>query len=360
MAVKITRQASKIALLGAPVSAGAHAPGPERAPLALRQAGLVERLMAAGFEVTDMGDIPQHAFAVDDESPRARNIRSVVAANLALKPHVELAVKSGALPVILGGDCTIALGVIASVKRYFPHVGLLYCDGHADLNTPATSPSGFLEGMVVAHIAGKGSPELVRITTDPPLVREPDITLFGTARLDPGEEKFLAQSPMRKYAADEIAAAEPGVLARRALERLQGGSKQIILHFNVDMIASSDFPASSFGAPGGLSLEHTRAALAVFCAATNLAAVIVTEYIPEKDPGGSAARQLMELLAVALAARLPAATQVPAQAPAEAAPALEPAAAEAPTNAASQAAAPVEPAGAEEQSQAGAQAEVAS
>ncbi len=307
MAAKITRQPNKIALIGAPASAGAHAAGPERAPQALREAGLVARLTEAGYEVTDMGDIPEHGFVPDDETPRARNLRGVVAANLALKSQVEVAVKSGALPVILGGDCTIAIGVIAGVRRYYPHVCLMYCDGDADLNTPATTPSGFLEGMVIAHIAGHGAPELVRITSDTPLVREPDIALFGVARLDPGEQQFLARSPMRCYSADDIRARGAATVARQAIERIHSGKKQLIVHFDADTISSSEFPATNFAGANGLSLEQTRAALEVFCAREELAALLVTEYIPEKDADGSAAKKLIDLVTGALKVRIAAA-----------------------------------------------------
>jgi len=311
VAVKITRQPNKIALIGAPVSAGAHSAGPERAPQALRDAGLVAQLTAAGFEVTDMGDIPVHAFALDNDTPRARNLRGVVAASTALKPLVEVAVKSGALPLILGGDCTIALGVIAGVRRYHPQVCLLYCDGDADLNTPATTPSGFLEGMVVAHLAGQGAPELVRITGDTPLVREPDIALFGTARLDPGEEQFLGRSPMRHYSADDIRQRGAATVARQAVERIHSGKKQLIVHFDVDVIASGEFAASNFGAAHGISLDETRSALEVFCAREELAALVVTEYIPEKDADGSAARRLIDLVVAALRGRVPVAVLAP-------------------------------------------------
>ena len=304
MALKIIRQANKIALIGAPVSAGAHGLGPERAPQALRDAGIVAKLTEAGFEVTDMGDIPAHAFVADDDSPRARNLRGVVNASLALKPLVEVAVKSGALPLILGGDCTIALGVIAGVRRYYPQVCLMYCDGDADLNTPATTPSGFVEGMVVAHIAGQGAPELVRITSDTPLVREPDIALFGTARLDPGEEAFLQRSPMRHYSSDEIRRKGAEVIARQAVERIHSGKKQMILHFDVDVISSTEMPAAIFGDENGLSFAQTEAALRIFCEREALAAILVTEYIAEKDADRAAARKLIDLLVGALRARL--------------------------------------------------------
>ncbi|MGC2002791.1 MAG: arginase family protein, partial [Candidatus Acidiferrales bacterium] len=172
MAVKIVRQANKIALLGAPTSAAAMSAGHEGAPAALRAAGLAERLREIGYDVTDFGDDPVQLFKPDEESPRARNLSRVIASLEALKPRVEMAVKSSALPLILSGDCSVALATVAGARRYFRKVSMIYMDADADLNTPATTPSGCVDGMVVSHLTGRGAAEMVRFWGEPPLVRE--------------------------------------------------------------------------------------------------------------------------------------------------------------------------------------------
>ena len=101
-----------------------------------------------------------------------------------LRPRVEAAVKSGALPLVLGGDCISVLATIAGTRRYHRNVSLIYVDRDAHLNVPATSPSGNIDGMVISQVIGRGAPELVRFWGEPPLVREPDIALFGFERLD--------------------------------------------------------------------------------------------------------------------------------------------------------------------------------
>ena len=117
MAVKIVRQTNKIALLGAPTSAAAMSAGHEGAPTALRAAGLAERLKTIGYAVADLGDDPVQLYKPDEESPRARNLTRVLASLESLKPRVEQAVKSAALPLILAGDCTVALATVAGVRR---------------------------------------------------------------------------------------------------------------------------------------------------------------------------------------------------------------------------------------------------
>ena len=301
MAVKVTRQPDKIALLGAPTSAAAMWPGNERAPMALRSAGLSDSLRAAGFEVIDHGDDPIQLSQPDEESPRARNLPRVVKSLEALRPRVEIAVKSGALPVILSGDCTIALATVAGVRRYFHNVSMIYMDRDADLNVPATTPSGCVDGMVVAHLTGRGAAELVRFWGEPPLVRDPDIAVFGVDRLDPPEEEFLRRAPIRVFPAADIRRQGAAAAARTALDRVHANRNEFILHFDVDVI--ENFQATNYPGAGGLSLDQVREALEVFIVEPRLVAINIAAYNPEKDSDGSGAKQIIELLTSALALR---------------------------------------------------------
>ncbi len=331
MAVKIVRQPNKIVLLGAPTSAASLALGHERAPAALRAAGLAEGLRNAGYEVNDLGDDPVQLFQADAESPRARNLPRVLKSIESLKPRVEMAVKSGALPLILGGDCSIALATVAGLRRYFRHVSMLYMDSDADLNVPATTHSGCIDGMVVSHLAGRGAAELVRFWPDPPLVRDPDIALFGVGRLDPPEEEFLRTSPIRRYLASDVKRLGATAAAQAAVVGIHGGSNVIghefVLHFDVDVIAGAEFGATNLPAEQGLSFEEVREALEVFTRQNHLAAVEVTAYNPERDPDGSAAKKLVELIVSVFATRLAA---IGAAAPEKSAAAAEPEIAHAP------------------------------
>jgi arginase len=302
VAVKIVRQSNKIALLGAPTSAAAMSAGSEGAPAALRAAGLIDRLRSVGYEVVDLGDDPPQVFKPDTESPRARNIPAVLKSIETLKPRVEQAAKSGALPVILSGDCSIALATVAGARRYFRHVGMIYMDADADLNTPATTPSGCLDGMVVSHLTGRGAPELVRFWSEPFLVREPDLALFGVSRLDPPEETVLATSPLRRYLVADVKRHGPTDSAKLAVERIRGSGNEFVLHLDVDVI--SDFAATNYPSANGLSFDDVRQALLVFAQQRNLAAIEITAYNPTRDPAGAGAIKIVELLAEVLQVRL--------------------------------------------------------
>ena len=317
MAVKIVRQPKKIALIGAPSSAAAFLPGSEKAPAALRAAGLVERLQKAGFEVIDHGDCAPRLFADDDEHKRARNLKEIVAGLNDLKTRAELAVKSGALVLVLGGDCAQVIGLLTGVRRYYKHVNLLWFDRDADLNTPASTPSGRIDGMVVAHVIGRGAPELVRFFGESALVREPDVTLFGLERLDPPEQEFLSKSPMRHIDAADIQSKGGSAAARDGLTYVHADAHEFVVHLDTDVIAVEEFSAVNVPGTDGLKMADVRAALSEFAKHKNLLGLVVAQYNPDKDPDGSGAKKLVDLLVEALSARLEPAA-------ASAAPAAEP------------------------------------
>jgi arginase len=315
VAVKIVRQPNKIALLGAPTSAAAMSLGHEGAPAALRAAGLLERLRTLGYDVADLGDDPPQLFKPDEESPRARNVARVLASLESLKPRVEQAVKSAALPLILSGDCSVALATVAAVRRYFRNVSLIYLDRDADFNTPAITPSGCVDGMVVSHLTGRGAAELVRFWGEPPLVRDPDLALFGVDRLDPAEEQALERAPLRRYLASDVQKMGAAAAAQAALDRIHANGYEFVLHLDVDVIA--DFQATNYPGAGGLRFEDVRDVLEVFVKQKHLAAMEVTAYNPTKDPDGNGAKLLLDLLAHVLGVRLEALKQAATAAAAE-------------------------------------------
>ncbi len=292
-----------LALIGVPSSAGARRTGQEGAPAAFRAAALLERLIAAGLDVVDSGDMPAVAYRPDPGHPRRQNADLVVEVARQTADAVARAVASGRVPLVLGGDCTISLGVLAGLLRHFPRLGLLYFDGDVDLNTPETTESGIFDGMVMAHILGRGVPELAAAGPRTPLLQEEDIVLFGyddeSGFLDPPEREVLDRSRMAKYPLARVRPAAAAA-AREALSVVQGRSDAFLLHFDVDVTRC---PAADVHHPRGLDLAPAFAALKVFVAAPTCAAIAVTELNAEKDPNGSQAALLVDGLVEALASR---------------------------------------------------------
>jgi arginase len=312
LAVKIVRQPKKIALIGACSSAAAFLPGTEKGPAALRAAGLVEKLTQAGFEVNDLGDCPTRMFADDEEHRRARNLSAIVAGLNDLKNHAEVAIKSGALVLVLGGDCAQVIGLLTGARRYYKHLNLLWMDRDADLNTPASTPSGRIDGMVVASVIGRGAPELVRFWGETPLVREPDVLLFGLQRMDPPEQEFLNKSPLRYVCAEEIQKKGAAASMRDALAHLHADSREFVAHLDIDIIQQEEFPAVNVPGSGGLRLEEVRESLREVLSQKNLLGLDVAQYNPDRDPDGSGAQKLVELLVDSLRARFAALIAAPA------------------------------------------------
>jgi arginase len=211
---------NKIALIGVPSSAGARKVGQEQAPQSLRTAGLVQQLQSAGLEVIDLGDLTQVTFTPDRENPRQQNLGLVLDVVKQVSDAVDTAIANRSRPLVIGGDCTITIGVLAALTKHFPDLGMVYVDGDVDLNTPATTMSGIFDGMVLAHILGQGAEELSNIGPRHPLLEEQNITLFGYSEeaggIDPVEIERLQNTRMAKYPLSDIKA-EVQVNAVRAL-----------------------------------------------------------------------------------------------------------------------------------------------
>jgi arginase len=157
---------------------------------------------------------------------------------------------------------------------------------------------------VISQVIGRGAPELVRFWGEPPLVREPDVALFGFERLDKPEEEYLLASPLRRHPSQEVSTVGATAAAHLALERVHASNHEFVLHFDVDVINSDEFPWTNFPGAGGLTLNEARDALRVFASQPNLAAFVVAGYNPELDSDGVGARKLIDLLADVLSIRL--------------------------------------------------------
>ncbi|HMC81924.1 MAG TPA: arginase family protein [Candidatus Polarisedimenticolia bacterium] len=289
----------KLSLLGVPSSAGAQSSGIEKAPAALRGAGLAEALRSAGCEVEDRGDQPEMPYAPDPDPVHRKyqNLEPVLEVSRILASRVESVLREGRIPLVLGGDCTIALGCFAGAARFRADLGLVYLDRDADLNTPATTRSGILHGMVLAHLLGRGLPELSRLGERFPLLRPGRLALLGADRLDPAEVPIYEALPSYRIHSPEIRSRGPSRVAVEVLERVAGGGGAFFVHFDVDAVDGGELPATDFPAPGGLALEEARLLLSNLVGSPGFAGIDVTEYNPEKDPQALSAAKVVETMA---------------------------------------------------------------
>jgi arginase len=282
-------------LIGVPTSAGAHHAGQDQAPGALRAAGLVSRLAAAGLSVTDAGDLPGSVFDVDHANPRARNLAAVAKVARDVADAVAGQVQDGKRPLVVGGDCTITLGVVAGFRRSHPDVGLAYVDGDADLGPLDAVPSGILDSTGIAHLLGHGEPELTTLGGEPPLLPPGRLAIVGC---DPREEtdegrEFLAGQGVSYTEGPELIA-DPEAAGRKVLAALAGAGPMVV-HFDVDVVDSGDLPLGNYPHyNSGVRLEHAVRCLRVLLGDPSCAALVLTEVNPTYDPHG---RQLDRYLA---------------------------------------------------------------
>lgn len=291
-----------ISLLRVPSSAGAYGVGQERAPEALEAAGLVDALAAAGVAVEDAGSLPLERFRPDPASRTQQNIDRVIDVASAVAAQIAAITDRGDVPLVIGGDCTITVGVVAGLTPRMPDLALAYLDGDADLDTPETTRSGILDAMGIAHLLGlDGVSPLAGIGPRAPLLAGDHIALIGyeEADLDARERALLDAHGVHRLPAPAVRD-RPAQAAAEALARFDADAP-VIVHFDVDVIDSVDCPLAHFPHfNAGLSFDDALAALAGLCAAERLAAITVTEVNPDHDPDGTQLRRLARGLADAI------------------------------------------------------------
>ena len=295
-----------LGLIGAPSAAGAHSPGVEKAPSALRAAGLVERLRSEGIALDDRGDLSLVPLVIDRQHPRGHNLPRVEAAARTLADATEEVVRAGELPLIIGGDCTLLIGALAGHLRAADRLGLVYLDAHPDLNTPESAVKGALDWMGMAHVLGEptADPSLSHLGPRFPLLSWDDVVFFGAIdnELTDWERDLLTKRGGLVVPATEVAG-HAREAASQAAETLRARVDRFLVHFDVDVIDFVDFPIAddAYQRNQGLSVDDALAALSAFAGDPAFGGLLVTEVNPDH---AAAEEGLLERFAGYLAASL--------------------------------------------------------
>jgi arginase len=298
-----------LGLIGVPSSMGAFAPGQEKGPAALREAGLVERLSGLGVGVADRGDGALRRWRPDRENRRAQNLAAVVEVTRETAGRVREARDDGYLPLVVGGDCTVELGTVAGFSSSGGsarvRLGLIYFDLHPDLNVPSSVIEGALDWMGVAHMLGleDAAEPLSRSGPRFPLLGDEDVFFFsyGPEQATGHERRVIEHRGLNGIPVDEVAA-DPEAAAVRALAQMEHRFDLLLVHFDVDTVDFTDLPLSeNTGRNQGLPFDTALRALAMLLGSSKLAAVTVTEFNPDHgDEDGSTAETLAQGLSDAL------------------------------------------------------------
>jgi arginase len=292
-----------VAVIGAPSGAGACGVGQDRAPAAIRAAGLVGQLGRVGFEVRDLGDSPVVPWRPDRANPRAQNLDAVVeVVQSTAKRVADALAERDRVALVLGGDCTVGIGTVAGIQQAIGRVALAYFDLHSDLNTPASAADGALDWMALAHmLAIEGAaPSLTAAVGNAPLLDPGQVVLFAhslshSTRFERGEIERLG---LARVALEEVKAGPEGA-ASRALELLAARGDRYAIHLDVDVVDFTDAPLSEHPSRNtGLKLDEMLRALKVLASGSGLVAITLAELNPHN---AAADHGLLERFAASLA-----------------------------------------------------------
>jgi len=290
-----------VRIIGAPLDLGQSRRGVDMGPSALRYAGLEERLASIGFDVEDRGNLrtrEPEALAVGDL--RARYLPEILDACAALAQAVCESVESGAVPLVLGGDHSVALGTLAGLATAAESAGgVLWIDAHGDLNRPETSPSGNVHGMPLAASLGLAGEMFAHPALPLPTVDPARVALVGVRELDPDEREIVRTTGIRVFTMSEIDRIGIERAVTEALARVAGPG---FTHVSLDLDALDPEVAPGVGTPvrGGLTYREAHLACELVAESGQAGSLEVVEVNPILDRENTTASTAVELVASAL------------------------------------------------------------
>jgi len=295
----------QVALIGAPLDLGAGRRGVNMGPSAIRYAGLAEHLAEKlGLSTSDFGNVDApvaESTAVGEES--ARYLRPILELCDRVARLVAVARRKGHTPLVLGGDHSVALGSLVGMASLHGPGGVIWIDAHGDLNTPETSPSGNVHGMVLAAALGLGGDAFAYDDWKLPAVELGKLALVGVRSLDNGERERLKQLDAKVLTMSEIDRVGIEPCMREALTHVNGSA---FLHVSLDMDVVDPEVAPGVGTPvrGGLSYREAHLAMELVAEAGTADSFDVVEVNPVLDRENATGKLAVELVASALGARI--------------------------------------------------------
>jgi arginase len=294
-------QAKDIALIGAPVGAGAGVAGCAMGPAALRTVDIAATLEALDYKVVDRGDVIVKAGGHAGAHANARSFGEIAAFARGISAETFDALQEGQFPIVLGGDHSLSMGSVNGVARHCREAArelfVLWLDAHADFNTPETSPSGNMHGMSLAMLSGE--PGLDAVLADHPraLVKPANIHLFGIRSLDRDERQLLASrgihvDDMRRI--DEFGVAH---LLRAILDEVRRREGMLHVSLDVDFLDPSLAPGVGTAVPGGATYREAHLIMEMLFDSALVGSLDLAELNPILDDRGRSARALVELVA---------------------------------------------------------------
>lgn len=290
----------EVAVIGAALDLGQGRRGVDMGPSAIRYAGLDERLTSLGYDVHDLGNVEaaiQEATALEDE--HARFLPEILRTCARIAGLVAEATRAGRIPLVLGGDHSVALGTLGGLASVHGPGGVIWIDAHPDVNTPETSPSGNVHGMALAAALGLAGDAFASEAWPLPAVAPGRAALVGVRQLDDGERRLLRDAGVRVYTMSEIDRIGIERAVRESIDRVAGPG---FVHVSLDLDALDPEVAPGVGTPvrGGLTYREAHLALELVAESGLAGSLEVVEVNPILDRENTTALTAVELVASAL------------------------------------------------------------
>jgi arginase len=292
----------KATIIGAALDLGAGRRGVDMGPSAIRYAGLKERLEGLGVDCLDRGNVETAVpEATAEEDPRARFLPEIRATCERIATLVGQALDDDRVPIVLGGDHSIALGTLAGLASRRGPGAVVWLDAHCDLNTPQTTPSGNVHGMPLAAALGHGGPSFDVPGLTLPAVQPARVSIIGARLTDPGERALIGELGLAVHTMSKVDRRGIEAVVSEALERARGAP---FLHVSLDMDGLDPDFAPGVGTPvrGGLSYREAHLAMELVAESGLLGSFEIVEVNPILDRQNATAALAVELAASAFGA----------------------------------------------------------
>ena len=292
----------KIRIIGAPLDLGAGHRGVDMGPSAFRVAGIHQAVRQLGVAVEDFGDIEAHvAETRDPGNPHLKYLKEIRATCVTLRNVVTRTMDEGIIPVVLGGDHSIAMGTIAGVSRHFRRKkekpGLVWFDAHADANTEHTSPTGNIHGMPMAVCLGLGAKDLLSIyDAKGPMIDGERAAIIGLRSVDLKERANVAQVGIGAFTMRHIDERGMRSVMEAAIQRALNGTAGIHVSIDLDAVDPDEAPGVGTPSPGGIGYREMHLALEMLADTECVCSVELVEVNPVLDRANQTAKLGVELL----------------------------------------------------------------
>jgi arginase len=296
---------SAVGILGVPLGYGASMAGVDMGPAALRVARLKQRIAALGYTVRDYGDLRlELPESHPDEEDKLKYVSEISSACEQLAVKVEGILESSQLPLVLGGDHSIAIGSFAGVCSYYRKreetIGLIWFDAHADMNTPETTPSGNIHGMPLAALLGYGTKALTHVAGFAPKLDPHLCAHVGARDIDSGERELIRRLGVRFFTMREIDERGMAACMDEAIRIASAGSAGYSVTFDVDALDPGDAPGSGTLVRGGLTYREAHLGMEKIADAGGMRSLEVVEINTALDVNNKTAELGVELILSAL------------------------------------------------------------